>query len=136
MAIRWDPTLVMGVPELDRQHKEIFARLDSLLEAIRGGSSREEVGRTLDFLRDYVLTHFKAEEELMREIAFPGLPTHRAEHDRFVRDLSVLTAEHSRDGASPSLILRVNSRVSEWLREHIQRTDRELAGYVRARAPN
>ena len=105
MAIRWDPTLVMGVPELDRQHKEIFARLDSLLEAIRGGSSREEVGRTLDFLRDYVLTHFKAEEELMREIAFPGLPTHRAEHDRFVRD-------------------------------HIQRTDRELAGYVRARARN
>jgi hemerythrin len=136
MAIRWDPTLITGVPEIDRQHKQIFARLDSLLEAIRRGSSREEVGQTLAFLRDYVLTHFKAEEELMSEIAFPGLPSHRAEHDRFVRDLSVLTAEHSRDGASPSLILRVNSRVSEWLREHIQRTDRELAGYIHARTRN
>ena len=134
MAIHWDPALAMGVPEIDRQHKEIFSRLDSLFQAIRGGSSREEVGRTLAFLREYVGTHFKAEEDLMGEAAFPDLAAHRAEHERFARDLSLLAAEHSRDGASPSLILRVNGRVSEWLREHIQRADRELAGYLRARA--
>jgi len=136
MAIRWDPALVTGVLEIDRQHKEIFARVDALLYAIRGGSSREEVGRLLAFLGDYVITHFRAEEDLMREVEFPGFPTHRAEHQRFVCDLAVLGAEHTRDGASPSLVLRVNSRVSEWLCEHIHRADRELAAYLRARTRN
>jgi hemerythrin len=135
MVIRWDPALVMGVPEIDRQHKEIFLRLDALLQAIRGGSSREEVGRTLAFLREHVATHFKAEEALMREAAFPGTATHRVEHERFASDLDLLAKEHSRDGASPSLVLRVSGRVSEWLREHIHRADRELAGYLRARPP-
>ena len=134
MAIRWDPALVMGVAEIDRQHKEIFFRLDALLQAIRGGSSREEVGRTLAFLREYVATHFKAEEDLMSEAAFPGMTAHRAEHEHFARDLTLLAKEHARDGASPSLILRVNNRVSEWLSEHIHRADRELAGYLRAQA--
>jgi hemerythrin len=134
MATRWDPALTTGVAEIDRQHQEIFARVDALLQAIRGGSSREEVGRTLAFLGGYVVTHFMAEEELMRETVFPGLQAHRTEHERFVRDLAVLTAEHSRDGASPSLVLRVNSRISEWLREHIHRSDRELASHLRARA--
>lgn len=133
MAIRWDATLAMDVPEIDRQHEEIFARLHLLLEAIRGGSSREEVGRMLVFLGDHVVTHFKVEEDLMTGVAFPRLPSHRAEHERFVRDLAVLTAEHTRDGPSPSLVLRVNSRVSEWLREHIHRADRELANYLHAR---
>jgi len=30
----------------------------------------------------------------------------------------------------------VNSRVSEWLCEHIHRADRELAAYLRARTRN
>ena len=136
MAIRWDPTLAMGVPEIDRQHKEIFARIDALVYAIRAGSSRDEVGQTISFLRDYVVTHFRAEEGLMRDASFPGFSTHHAEHQRFVRDLTVLVAEHARDGASPSLILRVNSRVSEWLRDHILRADRDLAGFLAARARN
>jgi hemerythrin len=134
MAIQWDPALAMGVPDIDRQHEEIFFRFDSLLQAIRGGSSREEVGRTLAFLSDYIATHFRSEEDLMREAGFPSLTAHRAEHERFSRDLTLLAAEHSRDGASPSLILRVQSRVSEWLCEHIHRADRELAGFLRARA--
>ncbi len=90
----------------------------------------------LAFLSDYVVTHFRAEEDLMRDSGFAGFATHRAEHERFVRDLAVLRTEHARDGASPGLVLRVNSRVSEWLREHILRADRELAGFLAARARN
>lgn len=133
MAIRWDPTLSMGVPDIDRQHAEIFARIEALVRAIGGGSSRDEVGRTLSFLCDYVVTHFLAEEALMRDAGFPGLSAHRAEHEQFVRDLGLLATEHTRDGPSPSLVLRVSGRVSEWLREHILRADRELGEFLAAR---
>jgi hemerythrin len=133
MAITWDDSLVMGVAELDRQHRELFTRLDALLEAIRRGSSRDEVSHTLTFLREYVAQHFAAEEELMRGLGFPGHDGHRDEHASFTRDFVGLEEEHRRDGASPSLVLRVNVWLTGWLREHIYRTDRQLGEFMKAR---
>jgi len=131
MAIAFDESLLTGVPDLARQHRELFVRLDALLEAVRRGSSREEIGHTLAFLRQYVATHFAEEEALMREVAFPGHDGHRAEHAAFIRDLAALEAEHRRDGASPSLIVRVNVWLTSWLRTHIYEADRQIGAFAR-----
>ena len=131
MAIAFDESLVTGVPELDRQHRELFVRLDALLEAVRRGSSRQEVSHTLGFLRQYVATHFADEEALMRQVAFPLEDGHVAEHAAFTRDLAALEAEHRRDGASPGLIVRVNVWLTAWLRAHIYDADRRIGEYVR-----
>jgi hemerythrin len=133
MALSWDSTLVMGVPELDAQHEQLFRQLDALLQAIRRGSSRDEVGRTLDFLGQYAQTHFAAEEELMRASSYPGYAEHKAQHDGFARELAAFDDERRREGPSPSLVLRVNSRVTAWLRDHIYRVDRALADHLVAR---
>lgn len=129
--MRWDPTLAMGVPELDDQHRRILSSLRLLVHAIRRGRSRDEVGSTLAFLREHVTSHFTAEEALMGAVAFPDLPRHRAEHERFVRDLRDLERDHEREGATPSLVLRVNGRVRSWLREHLFESDRALAEFLR-----
>lgn len=133
MALSWDSTLAMGVPELDAQHAELFQHLDALLQAIRRGSSRDEVGRTLDFLCQYVQTHFAAEEELMRATSYPGYVEHKLQHDAFARELATFEDERRREGPTPSLILRVNGRVTAWLRDHIYRVDRALAEHLIAR---
>lgn len=130
MAITWDPTLALGHDDIDAQHLELFARLDALLEGARGGRSVEEVGRLLGFLGDYVVTHFQAEEALMRKHGYPALDAHRAEHEKFVADFSALLREYLADGASLLLIVRVNARVTEWLRDHIYRTDKALGRYL------
>jgi len=132
MAITWDPTLVLGIPEIDAQHQELFRRLDALLSAIRGGSSRDEVGKTLAFLGDYAVQHFSAEERHMEERFYPGLADHRAEHRIFAAEFRALLAEHHRDGPTPSLIIRVNTQLTSWLRSHVYRTDRALADFLRA----
>jgi len=136
VAIEWDPTLVVGIAEIDGQHQELFRRLDALHEAIRGGRSREEVGRTLAFLREYAVQHFGAEEALMVDRGYPGLADHRAEHVAFVGELEALEAEHRRDGPTASLIIRVNTQLTGWLRSHIYRTDRELVAFLRATPPS
>ncbi len=135
MAISWDPTLVVGIEEIDAQHQELFRRLDALLQAIRGGRSREEVGRTLDFLEEYVRRHFDAEQALMRERAYPGRADHEAEHAAFASEIRSLRAEHQRDGPTASLIIRVNTQVTGWLRSHIHRTDRALVDWLRRSGP-
>ncbi len=130
MSVTWDPTLVTGVPEIDAQHEELFRRLDALLEAIRGGRSRDEVGRTLTFLEEYARLHFATEEAQMEARGYPGLADHRAEHEGFRGDLRALEAEFLRDGPSASLIIRVNTHLTGWLRSHIYRTDRAMGRFL------
>jgi hemerythrin len=134
MAISWDPSLATGNAEIDQQHVELFSRLDALLEGARSKRSVEEVGRLLGFLGDYVVTHFAAEEAVMRKHAYPDLQAHRAEHERFVGDFSALLREYLADGASLLLIVRVNARVTDWLRDHIYRTDKALARFLAEKA--
>jgi hemerythrin len=132
MAISWDPSLAIGVPEIDAQHAELFDRLDRLLEGARSGKSADEVGRLLGYLGEYVVEHFGAEEALMKARRYPGLADHQAEHERFSVEFSALLREYLADGATLLLIVRVNARVTAWLREHIYRTDRAFGAFLAA----
>jgi hemerythrin len=131
LPILWDPDLSVGVEAIDAQHRELFARIDRLLEALRERQGGAEVARLLHYLAEYVLAHFSSEEKLMLERAYPHYDAHRQEHLRFVRELEALRSEHDREGPTTVLLVRVTNRVTAWLREHIYRADRDLAAFLR-----
>ncbi|HSN90026.1 MAG TPA: bacteriohemerythrin [Anaeromyxobacteraceae bacterium] len=130
MALPWDPSLAVGLPEIDGQHQELFARIDRLIVAIQAGRSGAEVVRLLDYLSRYAVEHFAAEERLMEERQYPEREAHRAEHRRFEEDLAGLRVELARDGPGALLVVRVNTRVALWLRDHIYRTDKALVAFL------
>ena len=133
MSVELDPLLLTGIDEIDAQHREMFARVGTLLEASRTHRSREEVVRMLEFLGGYAVDHFSAEERLMEEAGYPRLGGHRAEHLQFVKELGILRHELKSEGPSKLFVIRVGNRVTEWLREHIYRTDRILADWLKSR---
>jgi len=130
----WDPSLEIGYALIDAQHRELFRQVDALLDAVRSGHRAGELGQLLAFLGDYVVTHFRTEEALMEERAYPGRAPHLAEHAGFIRDLALLREEYAREGPSALLVVRVNARVTRWLFEHIARTDRKLGTFLRGGA--
>lgn len=130
MAIEWDPALEIGIREIDRQHQELFRRLDRLLEAVKAHNSAGETGRLLDYLGEYVVTHFGAEEHLMRAKSYPDYHAHKAEHDRFLMEIQTLKQHFEAEGATTVLVIKVSNRVTSWLREHIYSADRQLGNYV------
>jgi len=130
MAITWDPRFALGVEAIDDQHREIFRRVDVLLDAVRSGRSTREVGKLIAFLGDYVITHFREEEALMRDRAYPGLALQQAQHAAFIQEIGALRTEHERDGASALLVVRVNARVTAWLFDHIVRADGLLSAFL------
>jgi hemerythrin len=133
IRVVFDPTLETGDPEIDAQHRELFTRIDKLLAASRERRSREEVGQTLTFLGDYVVTHFAAEERIMTLTSYPEIEAHRAEHRRFVQEFGILYREFKSEGPSSVFVIRVGNRVTGWLREHIYKTDRTLVEFLKAR---
>lgn len=130
--LEFDPILLTGVDEIDRQHREIFDRVGALLEAARNRTSREEVLRMVEFLGGYAVDHFAAEERRMHLTGYPRLEAHRQEHRQFAKELEALRQELAAEGPTALLVIRVGNRVTEWLREHIYRTDRLLGEWLRA----
>ena len=130
----WDESLEIGHALIDAQHREPFRQVDALLLAFRSGRSVGELGDLLAFLGDYVITHFRTEEALMEERAYPGRAAHLAQHAGFISELAGLREEHQREGPSALVVVRVNARVTRWLFEHIARSDRKLGKFLRGPA--
>ena len=131
--VEFDPLLLSGVDEIDSAHRELFARIGALLEASRNRRSAEEVVRLLEFLGGYAVEHFTNEERMMEELGYPRLDGHRGEHRHFLAEFGILRHELKSEGPTPLFAIRVGNRVTQYLREHIYRTDRLLGEWLRAR---
>ena len=133
MAIQWTEDLSTDVPEIDAQHKELFSRINRLLEACNQGKGRTEVGKTLSFLEDYVLIHFSTEEKIMAERLYPEYAGHKAQHVQFISNLGSLKHQFAAEGPSVHVILLTNHTVVDWLRRHIRKLDRDLGAFLKNR---
>ncbi len=130
MAVGWHPSLATGIAVIDEQHQEIFRRLADLIEALER-SSRAEIPKMFDFLGDYVLEHFGAEERAMAQVRYPGLNVHRAAHERFAREYIALKTLYDAAGPSVAIAVKTATWVSDWLQSHIWGADHALAKYLR-----
>jgi hemerythrin len=134
MTIAWDPSLAVGHPVIDEQHQVLFQRVALLLEAMHASRGKDEVGRLMAFLEEYVETHFRAEERLMFTHGYPERLAHAAQHAGFVETFLGLKSALARGGPSTALAVGVNHAVCGWLRAHIGRSDREFGAFLQARS--
>ena len=67
MRAEFDETLVTGNDMIDSQHKELIDRINQLLESCEEGQGKIKAVKMLDYLLDYTVFHFEAEEKLQEE---------------------------------------------------------------------
>jgi hemerythrin len=130
MAYQWTQDWAVGVDQIDRQHQELFTRINALLAAMSQGKGREEVGKTVSFLESYIDTHFRAEEKLMASRAYPSIESHKALHAAFVKDFATLKQSLATPGDATALTLQVQRRVGDWLVNHIGKVDKVLGKFL------
>lgn len=133
MAMQWTPDLSVGVKEIDDQHRELINRLNALGEAMMKGMGKDEIGRLLDFLGSYVITHFGTEERFMARYNYPDLASHKMQHTQLISDFRQFRAEFDQSGAKLTLVLGLNAKLVAWLKEHICGTDKLLGGFLKTR---
>jgi hemerythrin len=132
MSVQWDPALALGHPEIDGQHEELFRRFGALVAAMEGGAAGE-IGTLFDFLGEYVVKHFAAEEQVMVATGYPGVNVHTAAHARFVREYKELRALFDVAGPASGVIVKTRTWIGGWLRAHISGVDQGLARHLRGR---
>ncbi len=129
MGLQWTHALSVGVEQIDEQHRELFRRVDRLLDAMIA-NDRAEGMRLVAFLREYVQLHFSAEEALMHARNYPGLADHATEHAAFSADLDSLAGEFLAQGPTAALVLELERRVCGWLRDHVSLRDVALGRFL------
>lgn len=130
---KWTPDLAVGVTAIDKQHQEIFKAIDDLMKACQEGKGREAVGKVIDFLGDYVVKHFGAEEKYMTQLKYPGYKTHKQLHDGFIQSYSKLKEQFEKEGPGLKIVIQTNKVVVDWLENHIRHKDKELGAFLKTR---
>ncbi len=130
--IEWNPTLELGVEQMDRQHRQLVKILNELHQAMRAGSQPRELMRVMEELILYTKYHFATEERLMAEASYPALPSHKQKHLALTAKVEEYAAEVLKGRATVSLTIL--QFLKDWLNRHILGTDREFAEFVKARS--
>lgn len=133
MPIEWTEDLATGVSQIDDQHKELFRRINGLLDACNHGKGKNEVDRVIKFLDDYVVTHFGKEEQYMIDKSFPDYPVHKEQHSQFIKNFSDLKKKLEDEGPGVHIVLMTNRIVIDWFLTHIRKIDTKLGAFLKTK---
>ncbi|MBL4771820.1 MAG: HD domain-containing protein [Planctomycetes bacterium] len=84
---QWNSSLEVGVDFVDLQHEYLVNLIDRMRWVVIR-SETVEVAETLLDMNVYAEIHFREEEELMRDVGYPGFEAHCKQHEVFMQSVS------------------------------------------------
>jgi hemerythrin len=132
MATGWDITMTTGVPQVDNEHKELFRQVANLGQAMQEGKGRDEIGKILNFVGDYVVSHFAHEEKFMADYRCPVAEANKTAHNQFIAKFKDLLRRFESAGATSGMTLEINDTLKNWLVQHIRQIDTQLLACTKA----
>jgi hemerythrin-like metal-binding protein len=129
-AVTWSSQYSVGIATIDSEHQKLIGLINDLHAAMREGRGKAAMGRILDGVAAYTVSHFANEEKLMRLHLYPGYERHKAEHDKLVKQVKSLQAEFHSGNATISL--EVMAFLQDWLVNHIVGVDKRYTAHFQA----
>jgi hemerythrin len=125
--LSWTADLSVGIDAIDDQHKRIVDFINDLHEASLR-DDRETVGRIIDALMEYTVSHFRLEEAMMERAGYRFLRAHKKVHELFTRRV---TEFRHRFKLREDVAMEMQETLIKWLMNHIKNEDRNYAATVR-----
>lgn len=127
--LKWSNDLNTGIDVIDRQHQRIVEYINELHLARASGHAKDEIGRVLDELIEYTLSHFSFEESLQDESGYPFSSAHKKVHDQFSKRIGdfrrrFLTGE--------DVTTELSNLLNTWLLNHIKCDDSDYVSVVKS----
>jgi hemerythrin len=129
--IEWKDELATGVAKFDGQHKQLIAMINELHDAMSAGKGKEAMGKILNGLINYTVTHFRDEEELMTKGGYPQLAAHKQEHKAFTD--KALDLKKKYESGNMFITVEVMNFLRDWLTKHIKGTDKNYGPFLKSK---
>jgi hemerythrin len=125
----WSQEMAVGNELIDTQHRMLVLLLRKLELAFQNKLEHKIiVGLCLE-IKKFTDFHFLSEENVMREIGYPGFDRHAQNHSHLLFELDVWVKKVNQGSESPSALLRA---VSIWMLGHVANDDIRIAEYIKA----
>lgn len=123
--IEWNANSLVGIQEIDRQHKRLVSCLNRTYDQFRNGKDIDEA--FLQELVGYSAGHFTCEEKWMADSGYPGLTAHQEEHAEFKSKICEFSKGYKREARISVELLWF---LCNWVTHHIQETDAAFGRFL------
>jgi hemerythrin len=130
MMLIWTEKFATGFPEIDEQHRRLIRHVNQLEAMLLKTNPTVEdvqfIGIFLDFLEDYIHSHFSFEEKCMACHRCSAHEKNLAAHENFRQMFQRFKAKASKEGFRMELLIDLNQTINVWIQDHILRIDTQL----------
>ena len=103
--IEWRDEFLLGMPNVDHEHRQLIELINELYENYLKGGSKSAV---MDFLGEIyvkITAHFALEEKIMRELIYDQYTDHKTDHETSSTHVSCHHCHHGVYLTSAPLVL-------------------------------
>lgn len=126
--IKWKEEYLIGIPEIDNQHKQLFIIAERAYEVLNDEYSidkYDEIIAILEELKNYTIYHFKSEEAYMTKIKYKKFFSQKIAHDNFIEKISEIDYDKLEEEQDEYLI-EILDFVVNWITTHILKQDKDI----------
>jgi len=122
---QWEEKYSVGIQSIDNQHKEIFALLNKLLEAMKMGHASDVNIQIIQELERYAVNHFQKEEYFFQRFNYQESAEHITEHQNFIKKITVLKPDLA--SGKITLTFELLNFLKDWIAHHILVVDKKYS---------
>ncbi|RLA01364.1 MAG: hypothetical protein DRQ47_08170 [Gammaproteobacteria bacterium] len=127
--LKWSDDYLIGDIQIDTHHKLFFDMVKDISRFLENDSADVNLAAIVDFLHQYVEMHFRVEEEIMMEIAYPDVDKHKDIHKGFSNQIAQLREQLESQENTPTLD-DIFTITQNWFLQHILTEDKQLTKYL------
>ena len=127
-ALEWDASFATGVDRYDNAHKVLFKMVNDLHDAMQQKRSKDAIGKILNGLAEYTVSHFADEERVFAQTHYPEEAQHKLLHKKLVDQVMELLGKFN--AGDTLLTQEVITFLQDWLINHIKGVDKKYGPHL------
>lgn len=137
--IQWSDDYLVGIDEIDQQHKTAINAVNKLYEAIDHSENKNEIIALIKQLDFYVKIHFETEEKYMDKFNYEDELEHKEAHKYFKDTYEQIRYNYyyidDRDLPKLELLniyaIHLCQTLLNWLSFHLEVFDKKFANFIK-----
>ncbi len=129
--LEWSKEFETGIAVIDADHKKLVKMANTLNDAMKSGHGKDVMGKLLVDLANYTVSHFQNEEKLMKQYAYTDTVAHTHQHEDLKAQVIDIVEKHKTGAVT--ITLKVMNFLRDWLINHILKSDKVFAEFLKAK---
>jgi len=121
---------LVSLDSMNETHFEEALVVNRLFENLNDQADSATITQSLQNLLEHMQEHFSGEEKLMRELHYPSLQMHKADHDKVLNQARYAEMQWRNKKDVDALREYLEDDVVAWLDQHIKAMDTPMADFV------